>query len=67
MRLYNFATEVTKLGGNEPARTWPSFALTIRISKKFIAAKTNPLELNTFNISVAVTDEFMEKVKKGER
>jgi len=62
MRLYNFATEVTKLGGK---------MAILRIDHpdilEFIAAKTNPLELNTFNISVAVTDEFMEKIRNGER
>jgi ribonucleoside-diphosphate reductase alpha chain len=35
--------------------------------EEFITAKSNPLELNTFNISVAVTDEFMERVKRGEQ
>src|SRR5207302_10519513 len=34
--------------------------------EEFIAAKTNSLELNTFNISVAVTDDFMERVHGGE-
>lgn len=67
MRLYNFATEVTKLGGKRAGANMAILRVDHPDIEEFIAAKTNPLELNTFNISVAVTDEFMEKVKRGER
>ena len=66
MRLYNFATEVTKLGGKRAGANMAILRVDHPDIEEFIASKTNPLELNTFNISVAVTDEFMEKVKKGE-
>jgi ribonucleoside-diphosphate reductase alpha chain len=66
MRLYNFATEVTKLGGKRAGANMAILRIDHPDIEEFIAAKTNPLELNTFNISVAVTDEFMEKVKNGE-
>lgn len=67
MRLYNFATEVTKLGGKRAGANMAILRIDHPDIEEFIAAKTNPLELNTFNISVAVTDEFMRKVEAGEQ
>lgn len=67
MRLYNFATEVTKLGGKRAGANMAILRIDHPDIEEFIAAKTNPLELNTFNISVAVTDEFMRKVGAGEK
>ncbi|MFY9610932.1 MAG: adenosylcobalamin-dependent ribonucleoside-diphosphate reductase [Blastocatellia bacterium] len=66
MRLYNFATEVTKLGGKRAGANMAILRDDHPDIEEFIAAKTNPLELNTFNISVAVTDEFMQQVRAGE-
>lgn len=67
MRLYNFATEVTKLGGKRAGANMAILRIDHPDIEEFINAKKNPLELNTFNISVAVTDEFMEKVKRGDK
>lgn len=66
MRLYNFATEVTRLGGKRAGANMAILRVDHPDIEEFIGAKTNPLELNTFNISVAVTDVFMERVKTGE-
>ena len=67
MRLFNFATEVTKLGGKRAGANMAILRIDHPDIEEFIAAKTNPLELNTFNISVAVTDEFIDKIKRGEQ
>ena len=67
MRLYNFATEVTKLGGKRAGANMAILRIDHPDIEEFISAKTNPLELNTFNISVAVTDEFMRNVEAGEK
>jgi ribonucleoside-diphosphate reductase alpha chain len=67
MRLYNFATEVTRLGGKRAGANMAILRIDHPDIEEFINAKKNPLELNTFNISVAVTDEFLEKVKQGEK
>lgn len=66
IRLYNFATEVTRLGGKRAGANMAILRVDHPDIAEFIAAKTNPVELNTFNISVAVTDEFMARVKSGE-
>jgi ribonucleoside-diphosphate reductase alpha chain len=66
IRLYNFATEVTKLGGKRSGANMAILRVDHPDVEDFVGAKTNPLELNTFNISVAVTDEFMERLQAGE-
>lgn len=66
IRLYNFATEVTRLGGKRAGANMAILRVDHPDIQEFITAKINPLELNTFNISVAVTDQFMERVRKGE-
>jgi ribonucleoside-diphosphate reductase alpha chain len=63
IRLYNFATEVTKLGGKRSGANMAILRVDHPDIEEFISAKINPLELNTFNISVAVTDEFMKSVE----
>ena len=66
IRLYNFATEITKLGGKRSGANMAILRVDHPDIEDFVGAKTNPLELNTFNISVAITDEFMERLQAGE-
>ena len=67
IRLYNFATEVTRLGGKRAGANMAILRVDHPDIEEFIAAKTNPVELNTFNISVAVTDKFMASLITGDR
>jgi ribonucleoside-diphosphate reductase alpha chain len=65
MRLYNFATEITRLGGKRAGANMGILRVDHPDILEFVASKSNPIELNTFNISVAVTDQFMERVESG--
>jgi len=67
LRLYNFATEVTRLGGKRAGANMGVLRVDHPDILEFIDSKKNPVELNTFNISVAVTDEFIERVRRGEK
>jgi ribonucleoside-diphosphate reductase alpha chain len=65
MRAFDTVTDVTKQGGTRRGANMGIMNIDHPDIEKFIAAKEDMKALTNFNISVALTADFMEAVKSG--
>ena len=66
MRVFNVATDVVKQGGKRRGANMGILSVDHPDILEFITAKSDKTSFANFNLSVAVTDDFIQKVEKNE-
>jgi len=66
MHIFNSASDLIKSRGNRKSANMGLLRVDHPDLIEFIGAKENPSYLKNFNISVGITDKFLESVKKNE-